>query len=142
MNWRNPWLLLLLVLLLAATGQLLLPWWSLAGAAFAVGMGLAPTGRAAFWAGFSGAGLSWLLPAAWLTFQNEGLLAHRVAQLLPLGGSAVALVGATGVVAGLVGGLAALAGAWLRQAVRPAARPGRGPSRAAASAGGVPGQHG
>ena len=126
MNRRNPWLLLFFVLLLATAAQLLLPWWSLAGAAFAVGLGWAPTGRAAFWAGFGGAGLSWLLPAAWLAQQNEGLLARRVAQLLPLGGSAAALVGATAVVAGLVGGLAALAGAWLRQAPRPTLAPGAG----------------
>jgi hypothetical protein len=32
--------------------------------------------------------LSWLLPALWLNTRNDGLLAHRVAQLLPLGGSA------------------------------------------------------
>jgi hypothetical protein len=63
--------------------------------------------------------LSWLLPAAWLSYQNDGLLAHRVAQLLPLGGSVPALVLLTSLVAGLVGGLAALAGVWLRQAFRP-----------------------
>ncbi|WP_046243928.1 hypothetical protein [Hymenobacter terrenus] len=120
MNRRNPWLLLFLILLVASVAQLALPWWSLAVAAFVVALGLAPTGRAAFWAGFGGAGLSWWLPAAWLSFQNEGLLAHRVAQLLPLGGSAVALVLVAGVVAGLAGGFAALAGAWVRVAARPA----------------------
>jgi hypothetical protein len=119
MNWRNPWLLLLLILVLSAAVQLDLPWWSLAAVAFGVGFVMAPSGGA----GFGGAALSWLLPAAWLAYQNEGLLAHRVAQLLPLGGSPVALVAVTGVVAGLVGGLAALSGAWLRQAVRPVSQP-------------------
>ncbi len=126
MNWRNPWLLLLLLLVLSAAVQLDLPWWSLAVVAFAVGFIMAPSGRAAFGAGFGGAGLSWLLPAAWLSYQNEGLLAHRVAQLLPLGGSARALVVVAGLVAGLVGGLAALAGTWLRTALRPAPQPGSG----------------
>ena len=120
MKRRNPWLLLLLVFLLASLAQVVLPWWSLALVAFAVGLALAPTGRAGFWAGFGGAGLSWLLPAAWLAYQNEGLLAHRMAQLLPLGGSATILVVVAGLIAGLVGGLAGLAGAWLR-----AALPGR-----------------
>ncbi|WP_426058572.1 hypothetical protein [Hymenobacter sp. B1770] len=119
MNWRNPWLLLLLILVLSSAVQLDLPWWSLAVVSFVVGFTMAPSGPAAFGAGFGGAGLSWLLPAAWLSYQNNGLLAHRVAQLLPLGGSPVALVVLTGVVAGLVGGLAALSGTWLRQAVRP-----------------------
>jgi hypothetical protein len=115
--------LLLLILVLSAAVQLDLPWWSLAAVAFGVGFVMAPSGGAAFGAGFGGAALSWLLPAAWLAYQNEGLLAHRVAQLLPLGGSPVALVAVTGVVAGLVGGLAALSGTWLRQAVRPVSQP-------------------
>jgi len=119
MNWRNPWLLPILILVLATAAQLDMPWWSLAVVAFAVGVAIAPTGRAAFWTGFVGAGLSWLLPAAWLSYQNGGLLAHRVAQLLPLGGSAAALVIVAGLVAGLAGGTAALAGAWLRAALRP-----------------------
>ncbi|OGX85568.1 hypothetical protein [Hymenobacter glacialis] len=120
MNWRNPWLLLLLILVLSSAVQLDLPWWSMAVVAFAIGFGLAPSAWAAFGAGFGGTGLSWLIPAAWLSHQNDNLLAGRVAQLLPLGGSAVALLLLTGVLAGLVGGLAALAGTWLRQAVRPA----------------------
>ena len=88
-----------------------------------------------------GAGLSWLLPAAWLAYQNNGLLAHRVAQLLPLGGSVPVLVLVASVVAGLVGGLAGLAGTWLRQAR------GQPPCRGRASRplsrlfAGVPGQH-
>ena len=91
--------------------------------AFAIGFSLVPSAWAAFGAGFGGAGLSWLIPAAWLSHQNDNLLAGRVAQLLPLGGSAVALLLVTGVLAGLVGGLAALAGTWLRQAVRPVPQP-------------------
>ena len=120
MNWRNPWLLLLLVFVLSTAVQLDFPWWSMAAVAFALGFSLMPSGGAAFGAGFGGAGLSWLLPAAWLSYQNEGLLAHRVAQLLPLGSSTAVLVIVTGVIAGLAGGLAALAGTWLRQALRPA----------------------
>lgn len=120
MNRLNPWLLLLLIgLLSAATQALQLPWWTLAVVAYLGGLGLARTGKAAFWAGFGGAALSWLIPAAWLAQQNNGLLAHRMAQLLPLGGSVPALILVDGLVAGLVGGMAALAGAWLLEAFRP-----------------------
>ena len=118
MNWRNPGILLLLIFGLTSVAQLVLPWWSLAVVAFAAGLVLAPTGWAAFGAGFGGAGLSWLLPALWLAHQNQGLLAHRVAALLPLGGSAAALIAVTALVAGLAGGLTALAGRWLREALR------------------------
>jgi len=122
MTLRNPWLLFLLIFVLSAALQALLPWWVLAVVAFALAFGLARTGKQAFWAGLGGAALSWLLPAAWLAYQNDGLLAQRVAQLLPLGGSAVALVAVAALVAGLAGGLAALAGAWLRAALQPPVR--------------------
>ena len=114
MNLRNPWLLLLLTFLLTSAVQLFLPWWSLAAVCYLVGFVSARFGGSAFGIGFGGAALSWLLPAAWLNMRNDGLLAHRMAQLLPLGGSAGALVLATAVVAGLVGGWAMLAGVWLR----------------------------
>jgi hypothetical protein len=117
---RNPWLLALLVALLAAVLQQGLPWWSAVVLAFVMCFGLSQSGRAGFLAGFAGLGLSWLVPAAWLAFQNNGLLAHRVAQLLPLGGSVPLLVLVATLVIGLAGGLAGLAGCWVREAVAPA----------------------
>ena len=97
-----------------------LPWWSAAVLAFAMCFGQAQSGRDGFLAGFVGLGLSWLVPAAWLAFENNGLLAHRMAQLLPLGGSVPGLVLITTLVIGLAGGLAGLSGRWLREAVTPA----------------------
>lgn len=112
-------LLFLLILILAFLAQLLLPWWVITPLCFGLAAALRGTGGKAFWAGFLGVGLGWLLLAGWLNIQNDGLLAHRVAQLLPLGGQGWLLVLVTAVVGGLVGGLAALAGAWARQAVAP-----------------------
>ena len=120
LSTHNPWVLALLIAVLAAVVQQGLPWWSAVMLAFTMCFGQAQSGRAGFLAGFVGLGLSWLVPAAWLAFQNNGLLAHRVAQLLPLGGSVPALVLATTLLIGLAGGLAGLAGRWLREAVAPA----------------------
>ena len=117
---RTPWLLALLIATLAAGLQLVLPWWSAPALALALCFGLARSGRVGFLAGFVGLGLSWLVPAAWLAFQNNGLLAHRVAQLLPLGGSVPVLVLVATLIIGLTGGLAGLAGCWLREAFAPA----------------------
>ena len=86
--------------------------------AFAIGFGQAQSGRDRFLAGFVGLGLNWLVPAAWLAFENNGLLAHRMAQLLPLGGSVPVLVAT--LLIGLAAGLAGLAGRWLREAATPA----------------------
>lgn len=120
LSTQNPWVLALLLAMLAAIVQMGLPWWSAAVMAFAVCFGRAQSGRAGFLVGFVGLGLSWLLPAAWLALQNNGLLAHRVAQLLPLGGSVPLLVLVATLVIGLAGGLAGLAGRWTREAVMPA----------------------
>ena len=119
LSTHNPWVLAPLIAVLAAVLQKGLPWWSAVVLAFTMCFGQAQSGRAGFLAGFAGLGLSWLVPAAWLAFQNNGLLAHRVAQLLPLGGSVPVLVLVTTLVIGLAGGLAGLAGRWVREAIAP-----------------------
>lgn len=118
----SSWLLFLLILVLAAAAQWLLPWWSAAVAAFGLAFLLPRPGGRAFLAGFGGVGLGWLLLAAWLHLQTDGRLSHRVAELLPLHGNGWLLVLLTAVLGGLVGGLAALSGAWLRQAFAQGAR--------------------
>ncbi|GGF05317.1 hypothetical protein [Hymenobacter cavernae] len=109
-------LLFLLILIVAAIAQSFLPWWIVAPISLLLAAGLGRTGGRSFLAGFAGVGLGWAAVATWLNVQNDGLLAHRVAQLLPLGGSSWALVLVTATVGGLVGGMAALAGCWLRHA--------------------------
>lgn len=120
LSTHNPWILAPLMAVVAAGLQKGLPWWSAPLVAFAMCYGQAQSGRAGFLVGFAGLGLSWLVPAAWLAFQNNGLLAHRVAQLLPLGGSVPVLVLVSTLVIGLAGGLAGLAGRWAREAIAPA----------------------
>ncbi|GAA4002784.1 hypothetical protein GCM10022408_12810 [Hymenobacter fastidiosus] len=115
--------LFLVILLVAAGAQLLLPWWSITPVAFLAGATLGRPGGRVFLAGFAGIGLGWLLLASWQQVQGAGRLSHRVAQLLPLGGQGWLLVLVTALIGGLVGGLAALAGYWLRQAARPLAAP-------------------
>ncbi|MBC8082160.1 MAG: hypothetical protein H7Z21_03040 [Hymenobacter sp.] len=114
-------LLFLLILVLAFAAQLFLPWWVITPLCFGLAAWRGMTGGRAFLAGFLGVGLGWLALAGWLSMRNDGLLAHRVAQLLPLGGQSGLLVLATAILGGLIGGLAALAGAWARRAVPPAA---------------------
>jgi hypothetical protein len=109
--------LFLLILILALLAQFLLPWWVIAPLCFGLALGVGAPGSRAFGAGFAGIGLGWLLVAAWLNVHSADILSHRVAQLLPLGGSGWALVVVTALVGGLVGGVAALAGGWARQAI-------------------------
>ena len=111
-------LLFLLILVVATAAQLVLPWWIITPICFGLAAWLGRAGGRSFLAGFAGVGLGWAAAAAWFNVQNDGLLAHRVAQLLPLGGSSWLLVLVTAILGGLVGGTAALAGSCLRQAAR------------------------
>lgn len=113
------WLLFLLVLVLGSAVQLLGPPWLLALVAFGAALATARPGSRPFLAGFAAGFLSWVLPALWLGYRNGGLLAGRVAELLPLGGRAWALGLLTGVLGGLLAGLAAWAGGQLRVAALP-----------------------
>ena len=118
---NSTWLLFLLIFVLAALAQWLLPWWSAAVVALVLAFWLPRPGGRAFLAGFGAVGLGWLLLAGWLHVQADGRLSQRVAELLPLHGNGWLLVLVTAVLGGLVGGFAALSGAWLRQAFQPAA---------------------
>lgn len=100
--------------LLAFIAGLYFPWWSLAIAALAVAALIHQKPWKAFLSGFLGLFLLWGGLALWINIKNDGVLAVKVASLLPLGGSAYLLIIVTGVLAGAIGGLAALAGSYLR----------------------------
>ncbi|HEX8425778.1 hypothetical protein [Hymenobacter sp.] len=108
-----------LILISGVLLQLFLPWWVITPLCFVLAAWQRQSGGRSFLAGFLGIGLGWLVMAGWLSLRNDGLLAHRVAQLLPLGGQGWLLVLVTAIIGGLVGGLAALAGTWASQAVAP-----------------------
>ncbi|MBK5272887.1 MAG: hypothetical protein JJE22_17950 [Bacteroidia bacterium] len=107
---------LLLTALIAFVGGLYLPWWSVAIAAlFAAAIVHQKAGKA-FIAGFLGVFLLWGILAMWINIKNEGILATKIASVLPLGGSAIILILVTGLIGGLVAGFAALSGSYLRSA--------------------------
>ena len=108
------WLLFSAVLLLGSAAQLVGPPYLLALVAFGAALLLARPGSRPGLAGLLAGFGSWVVPAAYFNAQNHGLLAGRVAQLLPLGGQSWAVV----LVSGVLGGLLGWAGAWAGAAVR------------------------
>ncbi|MCS6934832.1 MAG: hypothetical protein NZM35_06760 [Chitinophagales bacterium] len=112
---RNILISIISIAALSAALQLLLPWWSIALAAFAIAYLRMLSLPAAFTAGFLAIFLLWSGYAAWLSIANEHILAARVARLLPLGGSVWALLLLTGAVGGITAGLSALCGAYARR---------------------------
>jgi hypothetical protein len=96
-----------------------LPWWSFVVAAALVGVTVQQTATKTFAAGFLGMFMAWGGLAWWIDWQNHSLLSQKIAFVLPLGGSAAALLFITGLIGGLLSGVAALCGHYARVRVQP-----------------------
>jgi len=105
----------ILTALLAFIIGLFLPWWwGFALIAFVVALLIHQKAVKAFFSGFFGLLILWGGLAWWIDMKNGGLLAKKIATLLPLGGNHLLLVLVTGIVGGLVAGFAAMSGSYLR----------------------------
>lgn len=105
---------IILTMILSFISGLLLPWWGIAIAAFIVGLIIPQgTGRS-FLAGFLAVLLLWSGLATWISIRNDGVLAGKMALILPLGGNTFLLLLVTGIVGGIIGGFAAMTGSFLR----------------------------
>lgn len=116
----------LIIGMLCFSLQLFFPWWSLVAAAFAVGVFYSYRNAFfSFLAGFLGAGLLWFGYAFWLNWQNLGLLASKVGDLLQgIGANGILLV--TALLAGTMAGMGALTGTLLHKALFPPREPNGG----------------
>lgn len=101
---------LIVIAVLAFILELILPWWSIALAAFAGGILLAS--RANFLAGFLGIGLLWLLYALLMDVSSTAPLTERISKILFINKPLLFLI--TVIIGGLVGGFGAMAGSALR----------------------------
>jgi hypothetical protein len=105
----------LLIALLSFICGLFLPWWTIALAAFGVSVLIPQQPLPSFLSGFLALTLLWGLLALGIDTANNSILSARIATMLFLGGSSVALICLTAFIAGLVGGGAAITGAFLKK---------------------------
>ena len=93
-----------------------LPYWSIAIASFIVAAAIPQKPLKALLAGFLGVFFLWSGYSFYINQENGGILAAKVAQLLPLplGGSINMLIISTGAIGGLIAALGALSGSYLR----------------------------
>src|SRR5882672_1665133 len=89
---------ILLIALLSFVSGLLLPWWTIAVAAFIVSALIPQRPLAAFFNGFLALFLLWGGLALYIDVSNNSILSTRIAGVLPLQGSSVALLLVTGFV--------------------------------------------
>jgi hypothetical protein len=99
------------ILLLSFVLELMLPWWTIAIAAF-IGGAVFNT-RSNFAAGFIAIALLWIIHALIIDSSAAAPLAERVAGVFKL--SKPLLIVVTGLIGGLVGGFAAMAGSALQK---------------------------
>ena len=107
----------LLILIFSFIAEILLPWWSIAIVAFAIGFGKSPTGWKSFWAGFLGVGFLWWLASGYIHFRTDGILTSKVGEMLRLP-LPILVVLITGLIGGLVGGLAATSGYYFKAVIK------------------------
>lgn len=106
-------LVTLLTAALSFIAGIFLPWWSIAIIAFLVAFLLIQSTGAGFLSGFLGIFILWGFLSLWIDIKNESILSHKIAQVMPLGGSSILLIFITALVGGLVGGFAGMAGSSL-----------------------------
>ena len=106
---------ILLTALLSFAGALFFPWWIIAIAAFIVALVIPQKTGYSFISGFLALFLLWGLQAFFIDTANHHILSEKVARLLPLGGSFIALILMSAIVGGLVAGMAALTGSLTRK---------------------------
>jgi hypothetical protein len=106
---------LLLIALLSFIGGLFFPWWTIAIAAFVVSALIPQRPLASFFTGFIALFLLWGGLATYIDVANHSILSTRVAGLVYLHGSSVALLMVTGFIGALVGGGGALTASFLRK---------------------------
>lgn len=108
---------ILLTALLSFVAGLYLPWWSVAIAAWIAAVIIPLASWKSFLAGFLGVFLLWAVLAWWIDSKNNSLLSHKIAQLLPLGGSSFLLILTTAFIGALVAGFGGLTGSYVRKKI-------------------------
>ena len=105
---------IILTALLSFVAGLYFAWWSLAIVSFLIALIIHQNPGKAFFSGFLGVFLLWAGLAWWIDIKNNSVLSKKISLILPLGGSAIALILVTSLVGALIAGLAATSGSYLR----------------------------
>jgi len=109
---------IILTALLGYAATLYSAWWSFAITSLIVAVAIHQKPAKAFAAGFIALALLHGIHAMIINSANDGILAQRVANVLPLGGSSFILVLITAFIGGVISGFAALTGSFARSAAR------------------------
>lgn len=104
----------ILTALLSFSWALFFPWWIIAVAAFIVAALIPQPRVTAFICAFLSLFILWGGQSVLIDTNNGHLLSQKIAQILPFGGSYIAVILVTALIGGIIGGMGALTGSFLR----------------------------
>ena len=110
---KNNLMLILIIIVSCFIAQSFLPWWIIAPICLMAGFFLSASKKQAFWSGFAGVFILWLVKILSLSLPNEHLLANKVGQVFMLPASDtnwVVIIFASSLIGGIVGGFSTLTG--------------------------------
>ncbi|QQL48633.1 hypothetical protein [Mucilaginibacter ginkgonis] len=109
-------MLFLIILILTFAGGYIFTWWAGAIIAFVAAFYAGKKPAQAFWSGFGGIAISWIILALLKTIPNDHILADRVTKMMHLP-NWIELLLITALIGGLVGGMASLSGFLVRRVI-------------------------
>ena len=110
---KNNLMLILIIIVSCFIAQSFLPWWIIAPICLMAGFFLSSSKKQAFWSGFAGVFILWLVKILSLSLPNEHLLANKVGQVFMLPASDtnwIIMIFASSLIGGIVGGFSTLTG--------------------------------
>lgn len=110
---KNNLMLILIIIVSCFIAQSFLPWWIIAPVCLIASFFFSSSKKQAFWSGFAGVFILWLVKILSLSLPNEHLLANKVGQVFMLHESNynwIILLIVSSVIGGMVGGLSCLTG--------------------------------
>lgn len=110
---KNNLMLILIIIVSCFIAQSFLPWWIIAPVCLAASFFFSSSKKQAFWSGFAGIFILWLVKILSLSLPNEHLLANKVGQVFMLPAADnnwMVMIFVSSLIGGVVGGFSSLTG--------------------------------
>ena len=113
----NLALRVLLIAVFGSLAQTYFPWWSSVIIALVVELAIGKKNGTAFFSGFYGLAIPWMVLATYIDVNSGAVLSVRILELFKLPQYSIVMIVLTGLLGGLAGGVASLTGSWIKRAI-------------------------
>jgi hypothetical protein len=113
----NLLLRIILIAGLSAVSQTYFQWWTAVIIALVIELALGKRNSTAFFSGFYGVAIPWMILATYIDIKSESILSVRILELFKLPQYSFLLIVLTGLIGGIMGGVGSLTGGWIKIAI-------------------------